>query len=519
MDHSKSTTGVSIRLLKENADVCAPILSKILNTCLNEGVFPDKLKLADISPIFKSVDSMSKKNYRPVSILNSVSKLFEKLIQKQLNPFFDTKLSKYLCGYRKGNSTQYALLKLIESWKKYRDSNGYSAAVLMDLSKAFDTINHDLLLAKLHAYGVKNNALKLMMSYLKNRYQRTKVNGAFSDWEELLTGVPQGSVLGPLLFNIYLNDLFYAVEKAEICNLADDTTPYSSGFELKEVMADVENDCSILVEWFHDNYLTLNVEKCHLIVTGFRYEAMYASVGDALLWEEDSVKLLGLLIDSDLTFDGHVKMICIKASQKLNAIQRLAKFLSKSKRIILLRTFFESQFSYCPLIWMFCSRKLNNRINRLHERSLRIAYSDFESNFEELLKKDNTVTIHERNLRVLAIEMYKISFNLSPSFINEIVEEISTKYNTRSSCDIEMNDKGETNRIEKTNYKVQKTNTTSYGLQSFRYLGPKIWALVPSKLKATKTLQIFKEEIKKFRFDKCPCNLCKTYISGVGFID
>ena len=150
MDHSKSTTGVSIKLLKENADVCAPILSKILNTCRNEGVFPDKLKLADISPIFKSVDSMSKKNYRPVSILNSVSKLFEKLIQKQLNPFFDTKLSKYLCGYRKGNSTQYALLKLIESWKKYRDSNGYSAAVLMDLSKAFHTINHDLLLAKLH---------------------------------------------------------------------------------------------------------------------------------------------------------------------------------------------------------------------------------------------------------------------------------------------------------------------------------------------------------------------------------
>ena len=170
LDHTKSTTGISISLLKDNSDICAPILTNIFNSCINNGVFPDQLKLADITPIFKSVDSMAKKNYRPVSILNSVSKLFEKLIQKQLNPFFDDKLSEYLCGYRKGNSTQYALLNLIESWKKYRDNHGYSAAVLMDLSKAFDTINHDLLLAKLHAYGVSKNALKLMMSYLRNRY-------------------------------------------------------------------------------------------------------------------------------------------------------------------------------------------------------------------------------------------------------------------------------------------------------------------------------------------------------------
>ena len=121
--------------------------------------------------------------------------------------------------------------------------------------------------------------------------------------EELLTGVPQGSVLGPLLFNIYLNDLFYIIENTDICNFADDTTPHSSGYNLKEVMEDVEHDCSILVEWFRDNYLTLNADKCHLLVSGFKYEAMYASVGDALLWEENSVKLLGLFTDSELSFN------------------------------------------------------------------------------------------------------------------------------------------------------------------------------------------------------------------------
>ena len=118
IDQNKSTTGISIGLLKDVSEICTPILTNIINSCIKIGVFPDQLKLADISPIFKSVYSMAKKNYRPVSILNSVSKLFEKLIQKQLNPFFDEKLSEYLCGYRKGNSTQYALLNLIESWNQ-----------------------------------------------------------------------------------------------------------------------------------------------------------------------------------------------------------------------------------------------------------------------------------------------------------------------------------------------------------------------------------------------------------------
>ena len=204
LDPNKTTTGIGIRMLKDHADIVAPFLMGIFNECIKDGKFPDELKLADISPIFKAIDSTAKKNYRPISILNSVSKLFEKLIQNQLSPFFDENLSQHLCGYRKGYTTQYALLKLIESWKKVRDENGYSAAILMDLSKAFDTINHDLLVAKLYAYGIRGSSLKLLHDYLSNRHQRTKVEGNFSKWEELLNGVPKGSVLVPLLFNIYI---------------------------------------------------------------------------------------------------------------------------------------------------------------------------------------------------------------------------------------------------------------------------------------------------------------------------
>ena len=118
-------------------------------------------------------------------------------------------------------------------------------------------------------------------------------------------------------------------------------------------MIDIENDCSLLIDWFRDNYLTLNADKCHLIVTGHKHEAMYASIGDELIWEENAVKLLGLIIDRELTFDTYVRTICKKASQKLTAILRLANILSEHKRKVLLKTFFESQFSYCPLLWMF----------------------------------------------------------------------------------------------------------------------------------------------------------------------
>ena len=161
-----------------------------MNSAFDNNEFPDELKLADVYSVLKKADSTKKNNYWPVSVLPTVSKPFERIMQNQIGEYMKTHLSDYLCGYRKWYSAQHALVAMIEKWKSSLDKNGYAGAVLMDLSKAFDCLNHDLLLAKLYAYGFSKNSLALIRSYLKNRWQRAKINTSFSTWSELLMGVP-----------------------------------------------------------------------------------------------------------------------------------------------------------------------------------------------------------------------------------------------------------------------------------------------------------------------------------------
>ena len=312
-------------------------------------------------------------------------------------PFAECFFSPLLCGFRKGYNTQHALLKFLETCKATMDSGGFADAVLMDLSKAFDYLNQELLLAKLHAYGLSKSALTLIHSYLSNRRQRVKINGSFSAWKDTNLGVPQGSVLGPLLFNIYIIDIFLLMNGTEICNYTDDTMIYSCGYDIRNIIIKLEQDANHLATWFPENYMKLNEDICHFILFGTN-EIVNVHIGEAQIEESDEEKLLGIDLDKKLSFKKHVRTLCKKASQKLHALTRISVYMEPDKLKLLMKTFVMSQFSYCPLIWMFHDRNLNNKINKIHEIPLRIAYKDDVSSFKDLLNIDNSVTVHQRNL-------------------------------------------------------------------------------------------------------------------------
>ena len=213
-------------------------------------------------------------------------------------------------------------------------------------------------------------------------------------------------------------------------------------------------------------------------------------------------KLLGVTIVK-LTFEPHVKNLCNKVSLKLNALARVSHYINFNQRRLIMKAFITSQFGYCPLVWMFHTRRSNNRINRLHERALRFTYEDFDSTFQELLVKDNSVSIHHRNLQVFATLLYKIINNLSPLIVKETFPIKGTShYNLRSP----------------TEFQARNIHTVRYGTESLSFLAPKIWALVPENIKNASSIELFKQKIKGWNLNNCPCRLCKTFVQPIGFI-
>ena len=274
----------------------------------------DCLKQANVTSIFKKDDPLDKENYRPVSILPLLSKVFEKLIYKQLSNYIEIFLISILCGFQKAHNTQHALFKLLHSRQKELDQKAVVGLILMDLSKAYDYIRHDLLIAKLDCYGIDNIGLSLILDYLSRRKQRTKIGSSYSSWYDIIRGIPQGSILGPLLFNIFINDLFFVITLSEVCNFADDNTLYSSNKDLLIVFRNLETDLNNVLAWFNINSLKSNPGKFQFMVLGTKKDDSFVlNLGKNKIESPTEVTLLEVKIDKQLKFKNHIEELCRKA--------------------------------------------------------------------------------------------------------------------------------------------------------------------------------------------------------------
>ena len=224
-----------------------------------------------------------------------------------------------------------------------------------------------------------------------------------------------------------------------IANYEDDSTPYYAGKSAESVVNNLEQSTTVLFEWLNNNYMKVNVGKSHLLLSG--NSRATAKIDKSYIESEDEQVLLGITFDSNITFENHINSICKKASKKLNALARIAPYMNTQEQRTIIKSFVTFQFSYCPLICMFHSRRLNNKINSTHERALRVRYQDNMSTFQELLNKDNSVSIYHWNLQVLATEMFKIHWALSPEILRETFEPET------SSCNLRRNDNFEKRKM------------------------------------------------------------------------
>ena len=365
----------------------------------------------------------------------------------------------------------------------------------MDLSKAYDCLPHDLLVAKLEVYDIDKTGLNLIYNYLSNCKQRTKINSWYSDWYDIVRGVPQGSILGPLLFNLFINDLFLFIERTNICNFADDNTVYSCQNDLKTILEDLRYDMVTLLRWFKENSMKVNPKKFQFMILGKTpRQRIILNINQIKVDKSQKVVLLGLTIDNRLTFKDHVDMLCSTANYKLHALRRIRKYLTLEKTKLLYNAFINSQFNYASVIWMFCRKKDYLKIEKIQYKALKIIYNSSES-YEELLTRSNEVSIHQKHLRALATEIYKSLADINPDFMKPYFKIKEMPYNLRNGYAL----------------KLPSTNSTYYGINSVLLRACLLWNQLLLSLKQGQIQKEFKSKMKTPRNIVWTCTLWRTW--------
>lgn len=500
--NSKKATGydsIPPKLLKIGADVLTGPVTYLVNRSIESCKFPSQLKCAEVTPIFKKENMLEKKNYRPVSVLPAMSKIFEGVLIDQLSNYFNDKnlLSPYLSGFRKGHSCQSVLLRYVEDCKQVLDKNDVCGSILMDLSKAFDCLPHKLLIAKLNAYGINQYACTLVASYFQGRKQRVKIGNEKSDWIELVKGAPQGSLMGPFAYNIDTNDLLMLVQgMCNIYNYADDNTISCSGSDVSQVVCQLQCITNIMLDWFTINFMQANPDKFQFIMYGATNSISSITLGKVDIKKEKCVKLLGVCIDSQLNFNEHIDNICKKAGKKLNALIRLSNTIDIDAKRKLFDAFIVSSFNFCPVVWHFVSYENMKKIENVQKRALRFICNDFTSPYSVLRINAGKSLLYVQRLRCIALEVFKIYHNECPTYLYSLIQKRQIMYDTRTSCPVS----------------IPSFNTVRYGRNSFKYQAAYLWNTLDDDLKNAVDVKSFKRLLNEWNGPSCHCSCCKLCI-------
>ena len=460
---SKATgpNGVPTKILHLiNNEVCKP-LSKIYNLAVMSETHPEKLKFVNAIPIHKKGSRILLSNYRPISLLSNLNKIFEKIIFKRLYNF----LEKYNCiyelqyGFRAKHSTTHALINITERIRDALDNNKPVSGVFVDLQKAFDTVNHSILLSKLEHYGIRGPINGWFKSYLYKRKQSVIINGYESDIQILNHGVPQGSVLGPLLFLLYINDLHISIQNSNVYHFADDTNLLRISTSYNKLQKELNSDLKNLNHWLLANKISLNETKTEIIhfhkINKYVPNNLKIKMNGKVLYPSDYIKYLGIYLDETLSGKIH----CEELTKKLN---RANGILAKSRHYVpskqlkdIYYAIFSSHLTYGSQIWGQGINTYIDKIFIIQKNALRIiSFSEFNAHTDPLFKKLKILKIKDLITLQNCLFVHDFINNKLPKSFNNTFNKLKDVHtiNTRSAI--------------AGNLYVPFSNTTRYGLNS-----------------------------------------------------
>ena len=473
---------INIKVIKECSNEISPFLNFFINRCFSEGCFPKQLQVAKIIPIFKKGERYKHDNYRPISVLPCFSKIIEKIFVVRLTDYF-TKFSLFTeCqyGFRPKYSTDLAIHKLCQSIYDILDNKCNQINVFCDLSKAFDTISHNILLHKLNTYGIRGKANDFIKSYLSFRKQFTVYNNTCSTYNVINCGVPQGSILGPILFLIYVNDIVRSSDKIKFLLFADDTTIYIQGHNINEITNILNNELINISDWLISNRLTLNVSKtCYMVscTTNNMPEAnVNIKIKENLLNRVNFIKFLGVIIDEKLTWKPHLHYLCNKISQITGVLYKIRDCVTLDCLKLIYMSTAYPHLLYCSAIWGGAFTTLLDGLFIAQKKMIRVMFH--RSRYDHtnpLFYEHNLLKVPDIISLQTCIFVYK-SIHIYPN--NTTFEPLSQNVNTRRPNDLKM-----------------PLCRTVHAQRSVRVRGVREWNTLPQETKSLLAVNLFQNII------------------------